>query len=176
MSRKIKQLVVQELAEKFRDMPRLGCVLMDYKGLEAVPMATIRRALDERGGSLTIVKNTLFIRALEQIGSSPLRTLVNGPTAVLFARDCMDATRMATEIAQQYEAVSVRGGYIEGEVVGPARIEYLSKLPSRQVLLSRALYGLSAPLSRFANCLNSLLHQFASVLVQLKEKKEKEER
>ena len=69
----------------------------------------------------------------------------------------------------------MRGGYVDGEVVDSTRIAYLSKLPSRDVLLAQVLYGLCAPLGRFANCLNSLLRKFASVLGQLEEKRGKEE-
>jgi len=167
-------LMVRELVRRFRDMARTGCVLIDHRGMSGNASVQARKHLAERGGEMTVVKNSLFVRALEQIGVPELDALVEGPTAVVRAQDPVQAAKMAVDIVEMCGKVALKGGYAEGRVMDAAEVEGLSRLPGREQLLSQALGGLCAPLCGFAYCLRSLLWRFASVLDQLRQKREQE--
>jgi len=174
MSRKVKELMVRELVQRFGDIPRTGCVLIDHRGMSGNASVQARRHLAEHGGEMMVVKNSLFVRALEQIGVSGLDALVEGPTTVVRAQDPVQAAKMAVEIVEMCGKIALKGGYAEGKVLDAAGVESLSRLPGREQLLSQALGSLSAPLCGFAYCLKSLLWRFASVLDQLRQKREQE--
>jgi ribosomal protein L10 len=53
-------------------------------------------------------------------------------------------------------------------VVPPAEIEALAKMPSREVLLSRLVFLLKAPLQRLAMVLKAPVRNLDSVLQQIK--------
>ena len=174
MSRKVKELMVRELAAQFGDIARTGCVLMDYKGLSAAASDRARRYAAERGGKMTVVKNSVFVRALEQVGAHGLDALLEGSTAVLQAEDAVQAARMAMEIMEMCGKGDLKGGYADGRVMSAAKIEMLSQLPGREQLLSQVLAGLQAPLCGFAHCLKALLWRLAWSLDRLREKRENE--
>jgi Ribosomal protein L10 len=54
------------------------------------------------------------------------------------------------EFAQEAEALEVKGGYMEGEVVPVETIEAVAKLPDREGLLSMLLSVLQAPVRNTA--------------------------
>ncbi len=150
-------------------------MLIDYTGLSADQATQARLRMAEVDGGLTVVKNSAFRHALEQIGASELGSLVDGTTAVVTAPDPVKAARIANELAELVETVRVRGGYVDGSVVDPEKVDWLSDLPDRETLLAQALGGMSAPLRGFANCMEGLLRKFAAAVHQLKEKRQQEE-
>jgi large subunit ribosomal protein L10 len=81
---------------------------------------------------------------------------------------------MAKQLSEASETIAVRGGYVDGNVVDPDKVEWLSDLPDRETLLAQVLGGMSAPLQGFANGLKSMLRGFASCVDQLREQREKE--
>jgi len=174
MSRRIKELMVQELTERFQDIPQTGCVLLDYTGMDAEQATEARQRMAEQNARLTVVKNSVFSHALENLNASNLSSLIDGPTAVVTAEDPVVAAKMAKELSEQSETIAVRGGYVDGNVVNPDKVEWLSDLPDRDTLLAQVLGGMSAPLRGFANGLQSLLRNFASCVDQLREKREEE--
>ncbi len=174
MSRRIKELMVQELTERFQDIPEKGCVLLDYTGMDAEQSTEARLRMVEEDARLTVVKNSVFTHALDNLDASNLSELVDGPTAVVTAGDPVVAAKMAKELAEESETIAVRGGYVDGNVVNPDKVDWLSDLPDRETLLAQVLGGMSAPLNGFVNGLQGLLRNFVSCVDQLKEKREEE--
>mgnify|MGYP006280067971 CR=1 FL=1 len=175
MSRKVKQFMVQEMADRFSDLDEHGCVLVGYQGIGANKSAQLRGQLAEDGADMMVVRNRLFRIALDELGISEMKNLVDGPTAVVTAEDPVQAAKAVDEAAEVAPALAVLGGYAEGEVLDPAGVEKLADLPDRDTLLSQVLAGMSAPAQQFVNCLNGTAMRLASVLNQIKEKKEEEE-
>ena len=68
----------------------------------------------------------------------------------------------------------ILSGSMEGKAIDVAGITQLSKLPDRQTLLSMFLSGISGPLQNFVNVLAATPRDFANVLTQVKEQKEKQ--
>lgn len=174
MSRKLKKLMVAEMADRFSDLDEHGCVLVGYRGLSANDASNLRGQLAEDGTDMMVIRNSLFRMALEEIGVPELGEAVDGPTAVVRGEDPVQAAKAvdaATEIAP---TLAVLGGYAEGKVLSPEEVDRLAQLPDRQTLLVQVLTGMSAPARQFANCLSGGLRQLASVFRQIKDQKEEE--
>ena len=61
-------------------------------------------------------------------------------------------------------------GYVEGEPIGETEVHDLSKLPSKEVLVAKALGGLNAPISGFVTVLNGTIRALAIALNAIAEK------
>jgi large subunit ribosomal protein L10 len=174
MSRKLKKLMVAEMADRFSDLDDHGCVLVGYRGLSANQAAELRGQLAEDGTEMMVIRNSLFRMALEEIGVPELSQIVDGPTAVVRGADPVQAAKAVDSASEIAPTLAVLGGYAEGKVLSADEVNKLAELPDRETLLVQVLMGMSAPARQFANCLNGALLQLASVFRQIKEKKEEE--
>ena len=50
----------------------------------------------------------------------------------------------------------MKGGYLDGEVIGLDKIEALAKLPTREVLLATVANVLNAPIAAFARVIKAV--------------------
>ena len=65
-------------------------------------------------------------------------------------------------------------GLLEGKTLSNEKVEALSKLPPREVLLSTLLGTLKAPTSGLVNVLAGVLRKFLGTLQAIKQKKEEQ--
>lgn len=170
MAHEVKDLMLKELEEKFRDIRQTGCVLVDYQGLKADKARRLRRDALAQGAEMTVVKNTIFGLAVEHLGAGELRALLQGPIAVVRAEDAIAAARAVEQMAKADGAIAVRGGYADGKVLGPEGVQRLASIPSRDVLLSMVAGALMAPLRRLACALLARPRELLSVLEQLRDR------
>ena len=76
---------------------------------------------------------------------------MTGPTAVAFGKDdAVAPAKILSQFAKENEALKIKGGVVEGRVVGFDEIKALADLPSREGLLSMLLSVLQAPVRNFA--------------------------
>jgi large subunit ribosomal protein L10 len=144
-----KQQIVEEITTKLRESA--ATVLADYRGLNVAQVTELRRKLREAGIEFKVLKNTLIRRATANAELTDLDSVLTGPTAVAFGKDDVVApAKILSEFAKQNEALKIKGGVVEGRVVGVDEIKALADLPSREGLLSMLLSVLQAPIRNFA--------------------------
>ena len=78
--------------------------------------------------------------------------ILTGPTAIAFGKDdAVAPAKILNDFAKKNDALKVKGGVVEGQVVVDAdQIKALAELPSREGLLSMLLSVLQAPVRNFA--------------------------
>jgi len=144
-----KQQIVEEITTKLRESA--ATVLADYRGLNVAQVTELRRKLREAGIEFKVLKNTLIRRATANAELTDLDSVLTGPTAVAFGKDDVVApAKILSEFAKQNDALKIKGGVVEGRVVGFDEIKALADLPSREGLLSMLLSVLQAPVRNFA--------------------------
>jgi len=144
-----KQQIVEEITTKLRESA--ATVLTDYRGLNVAQVTELRRKLREAGIEFKVLKNTLIRRATANAELTELDSVLTGPTAVAFGKDDVVApAKILSEFAKQNDALKIKGGVVEGRVVGFDEIKALADLPSREGLLSMLLSVLQAPIRNFA--------------------------
>lgn len=142
-----------------------GVVLADFTGLTVSAVMELRRKCRDSGVQYRVVKNTLAKRAVESAGMEVLSPLLEGPNAwAVHPKDQVAATKVISEFAKTNEALKIRGGLMEGRLLGLEDIQDLAKLPGREVLLSQVLSTLESPMSGFAGALSALLRGFATAV------------
>jgi len=158
-----KQMIVTELADR---LSRSNLVILaDYRGLDMREMTTVRRGLQKAGAGFHVVKNTLFLRALEAASVGGLEDYLEGPTVVTFAYgDPIDAARALRDQAANLPALKLRGGWMEGRPLSAGDVQALAMLPPRPILLGRVAGTLQSPMAGLVNALAGVMRQLVYVL------------
>ena len=154
----VKQPIVEKIAEEIKDAQSV--VLVDYRGLTVAQDTELRKQLREAGVIYKVYKNTMMKRAFEGTEFAALDDCLEGPSAIAISKD--DATapaRIICNFAKKAEALEVKAGVVEGSVYDAAGIQELSKIPSREVLLSKLLGSLQSPITNLARVLNQIAEQ-----------------
>ncbi|AWB09899.1 LSU ribosomal protein L10P [Thermodesulfobium acidiphilum] len=170
--RKNKENTVSKILEDLKNSSAV--FLLDLKGMNVKESVELRDRIRETSSKLRIVKNTLLGIALDQINKKSLvEDLLFGPTAVLFVQgDISAAAKVLKASLKEFEKGTIKGGFIENKTLSAIEIEALADIPPKEVLLSKVLYLLQSPLSRFAGVLGAVPRDFIYAMQALKDKKE----
>jgi len=148
-------------------------VLADYRGMTVGQMRELRSKLRGGGIEMVVVKNTLARRAAKAAGYEPLSAELVGPVAMLFAVDDVSApARILNEYIRANRKMVIKAGLLEGQVIKADAVTELADLPSREVLLSRLLGAMQAPLGNLASVLQAPVVKLARTLDALRSQKE----
>ena len=151
----LKQPIVQAIAEEIKDAQSV--VLVDYRGLTVAQDTELRKQLREAGVVYKVYKNTMMKRAFEGTEFEGLENCLEGPSAMAVSKD--DATapaRILCKFAKDAPALELKGGVVEGNVYDVAGLTELSKIPSREELLSKLLGSMQSPIANFARVINQI--------------------
>lgn len=154
----LKQPIVQEIAEDIKDAQSV--VLVDYRGLTVAEDTALRKQLREAGVLYKVCKNTMMRRAFEGTDCAQLDEHLAGPSALVVSRE--DATapaRILCNFAKKAEALELKAGIVEGALYDTAGLTELSKIPSREELLSKLLGSMQSPITNLARVLNQIAEQ-----------------
>jgi large subunit ribosomal protein L10 len=165
MLRSEKERVVAELSKRLRDTDTL--MVADYRGLTMPEIDELRSRLLEAGARFTIVKNTLTRRAAEEAGTTEVLDLIEGPTAIAFLEadgDPVAAAKVLNEAARANDVLVIRGGLLEGTVVGDAEIKRLATLPAADVLRAQLAGAVVAPLTTVVGLFTAPLRDLVGVI------------
>jgi large subunit ribosomal protein L10 len=148
-------------------------VLADYRGMTVGQMRDLRSKLRGGGIDMLVVKNTLARRAAKAAGYEPLSAELVGPIAMLFAADDVSApARILNEYIRANRKMVIKAGLLEGQLINAAAVTELADLPSREVLLSRLLGAMQAPLGNLASVLQAPITKLARTLDAVRSQKE----
>ena len=165
MLKEQKERVVEQLAQRLRDSDTL--MVADYRGLTMPEIDELRSRLLEAGARFTVVKNTLTRRAAEAAGKTEVLDLIDGPTAIAFLSPDGDPAAVAkvlNDTAKTNDVLVIRGGILEGTVVGDVEIKRLATLPSADVLRAQLVGAIAGPLTTVVGLFTAPLRDLAGVL------------
>lgn len=165
-----KVRVIAELEEKFRNSK--AAIFADYRGLNVDGATVLRRSFRSAGAELRVVKNTLTQIAAERSGFQELHEFLTGPTAVAFdLQDPIIPAKLLIDFAKTNKNLHIKGGLVEGRVVGSEEIKFLAGLPGREVLIAQTLRGLQGPLVGLASVLQGPLRKLVFTLKAIHDQK-----
>ena len=170
MNRTEKEQIVQELTEKLKTTK--AAFLADYRGINVEQVTQLRRELVAAGVDYRVVKNSLLRLASKETSVADLEKFCAGPTAIAMAGDDVVApAKILTRYADEIEAFELKAGILDGQLIDVNEIIALSKLPSREELLAKALSSMNAPVSNFVGTLAAIPRSLVQVLNAIGESK-----
>ncbi|MEE8815298.1 MAG: 50S ribosomal protein L10 [Lachnospiraceae bacterium] len=155
-----KKPVVDEISQKIDGAQSV--VLVDARGLTVEQDTELRKQLRAAGVQYKVYKNTMLKIAFKGTAFEGLDQYLEGPTAAAISKeDATAAARVLFGFAKTADKLEIKGGVVEGQVYDQKGMEEISKIPSREELLSRLLGSMQSPITNFAR-----------VIKQIAEKKE----
>jgi len=159
-------------AEKSQVVERLHAALAEaevvvvthYKGLTVAELGELRGQLRAVGGTLKVAKNRLAKRALEGTPFTGMADLLEGPTAIAFAREPVGVPKALVDYARKNEKLVIVGGGLKGSLLDAEAVKALAELPSLDVLRAGLVGLLQAPAARLAGVLQAPGGQLARLL------------
>ncbi|MGQ0793356.1 MAG: 50S ribosomal protein L10 [Deltaproteobacteria bacterium] len=171
LTKAVKREVAAELSERFKSNPSL--LVVEYKGLSVKQMEGLRRKLKKAGADFKVIKNSLLKVASQNTALGKAVDLFEGATAVAICKgDPISVAKVFVDSLKDLPVLKLKGGVVEGNLVGFEQIKSISSLPSREVLIGQFLGLLASPMSNFLGTLQQLQCQLLYALEAVREQKE----
>jgi large subunit ribosomal protein L10 len=147
-------------------------ILTDHQGLSVAQITVLRNKLFDANAQYNVVKNTLAFRAICEDDQERVKDILNGPSSIIFGYgDVVAPAKIVVTFAKQNEKPAVKGAIMDGRFMEPDEIRKLAMLPSKEVLIARAVGGIKAPLVSLANVLQGPIRKLAYALNEISKKK-----
>jgi len=170
MARPEKEAVVSEIKDKIKDAKSV--ILTDYRGLNFEQISELRAKLRAQGIEYKVFKNTLAKLAAKELELSDLDPYLVGPTAMALSyEDVVAPAKILVDFARTSKVLELKGGVVEGAVVGADRVKDLANIPPKEVLLAMFMGGMRSPLYGLAGSLNNIIAGLARSLNQVAQQK-----
>ncbi len=154
MSKYVKEMMMDQFRTDL-DGSR-SVLILDLKGLDAVSEWGLRRDLRKKQIKLRTLKNSLARRVFTEMGLAGLDQFLSGPSVAVWGG--AGVAELAKEISAQVKKLkkpAIKGGAVDGVVVGPGQVEEITKLPSREALIGRVAALALAPAQRIVSLANA---------------------
>ena len=145
-------------------------VMAEYSGMSVAEMTDLRAKLRERGATVRVVKNRLAKIAMKDQPFEGASEMFKGPVAIAWAEDMISAPKVAVEFQKDSGAFKIIGGFMGEEVFDASGVEGLSKLPSREELISMAAQRLLSQATNIASALMSPARNLSGAIATIEEK------
>ena len=168
--RKIEQ--VEELANLFSNSDTI--IIADYKGTSVADLSSLRKALNSSSSKFKIAKNSLAKLAAEKAEKNILADQITGPLGyILTNEDPSQVTKTLFDYTEKNDIEFViKKGLLDNELVDESILIKLSKLPSKDILLSQLMAGMNSPLTNLLFVMNGTVQALATVIQRHVEKSE----
>ena len=167
MNREEKKVIIDSLAEKLKEYSHF--YITDTSELNAEQTAALRKMCFEQQVKLVVVKNTLFIKALEQVekAEAELMPTLKGETAVMFCNTGKGPAKLIKEFRKANPKPVLKAAYVEQCVyLGEAALEELVNIKSREELIGDIVALLQSPAKNVISALQGSAGQKIAGLVK----------
>ena len=149
MRKEEKAQIIDQVAAQLSETPNF--YVTDISGLNAENTTALRRACFEKEIKLMVVKNTLFIKALEKIEGEAveaIKPIMEGSSAIMFTTTPNTPAKLIKEYGEKMGKPVLKGAYVQDcAYIGAENLEVLVNIKSREELIGDAarLQDLSRP-------------------------------
>jgi len=165
-----KESLVREIREDLEGAKFL--ILINGLGLNVEQTGELRNELAAAEAGMKVVKNTFLGIAAGERGWGAIASLLNGPTAIVFGSgDPTEAAKRLKTFRSKADMPSIWGGLVEGSLLTASDVDALASIPSREVLLGRAVGTIAAPMTFLVGAMSQKLASLLYALRAVADKK-----
>ena len=143
MDRARKEQVVSELKEVFNNSGVI--VAAKYAGITVAEMSDLRNKMRENSANVRVAKNRLARIAIEKSPPEGMKHLLVDQIVLMYSEDPVTAAKISVEFAKTNNNLEIVGGAMGDKILDSNGVTEVSKLPSREEVLSSISALLVAP-------------------------------
>ncbi len=167
MSKLLKSYMVKEYRQALDGVS--SCVLVDVSPLKVGEVEGFRKHLRENDVRLRVVKNRLAFHAVEGLPVEPVREMFAGPTAIAYDVNDQEGIATVKTIKSYLQgkkklSITIKGGFSEGEALGPPEMELLATTPDRPQLQAIMMGAILGPARSIAAATQGVIAGLARVI------------
>lgn len=154
MSKYVKELMMDQLRSDLDGTTSV--LLLDFKGLDAITENQLRLDLRKKKIRIRALKNSLARKVFSEMGLEGMDRYLEGPSVAAWGGG--GVAELAKEITAQLKKLKkpkIKGGAVDGVVIGPEKVEVITKLPSREELIGRVVQLALSPVQRVVALANA---------------------
>lgn len=153
-NRRAKEEQIKEISAKISAAKSL--VVAEYAGLTVKNLQALRKDLKAKGVELKVYKNRLFRVASNEAGYNLDESLI-GPNIYAFGmEDDISPAKVLAKFAKKHEALKLKAGIYEGNVIDSTGVAEVATLPSLEEALTMLATSLLAPVNYIGKGLHLL--------------------
>ena len=164
-----------EIVSKVKEMIEQSSAiyLTDYAGISVADISEIRNQFRKEGVKYKVIKNTLFQRAMQEVGKyDKLTEHLTGMTGYAFASDNPVApAKIIKKYNDDTQKLTFKACYIEDQYYTAEKLNELAALPTKGEIIASILGSLNAPVSGIVGALNAVMRDLVSVIDEISKKK-----
>ena len=172
MTREEKKLVIEGLTEQLNRYPNF--YITDIEALNAEQTAALRRKCFEKDVKLVVVKNTLFIKALESVekADAALVEVLKGTSSIMFSESSKSPAVVVKDFRKGCEKPILKAAYVQDCVyVGDNNLDMLVNIKSREELIGDIVALLQSPIKNVVSALQGNAGQKVAGIVKALEER-----
>lgn len=132
-------------------------VYVKFKGLTVKDTEALRKQLFQEGINYTVVKKTLWDRALNTKNYQGDKPIISDEMAVIGGEDLLTPARLANDFSKLHKGVfGILGGIFDGSYKDEVSMMEIANIPSRETLISQIAFLLQSPMQRLAIGINEV--------------------
>ena len=147
MRKEEKAQIIDQLVAQLEATPNF--YVADIAGLNAENPTELRRACFEKGIKLVVVKNTLFVKALDRLNVAEAANItpsLKGSSAVMFTETPNAPAKLIKEFGAKMGKPALKSAFLqECAYVGAQHLEDLVNIKSREELIGDIIGLLQSP-------------------------------
>ena len=147
--------------------------LTDIAGLDSKSTIDLRRACFKSNIRLSVVKNTLLVKAMEDSGKEfgELKSILKGNTSILFSSQGNTPAKLIKDFRKNFDKPILKGAFIDESIyIGDDKIDALAELKSKEELIGEILTLLTSPINNVLSSLKSGSNKIAGIIKKSSEK------
>ena len=143
MDRARKEQVVSELKDVFQHSGII--VAAKYAGITVAEMSDLRNKMRENSANVRVTKNRLARIAIEKSPPEGMKHLLVDQIVLMYSEDPVTAAKISVEFAKTNNNLEIVGGAMGDKILDSNGVTQVSKLPSRDEVLSSISALITAP-------------------------------
>ena len=171
MTREEKSQVIEALTAELAESSNF--YLTDLSGLNAGMTSQLRRACFKANVRLSVVKNTLLVKAMEasEKDFGELPSTLKGNTSVMYSETGNAPAKVIKAFRKKSEKPFLKGAYIEEAVyIGDDQLDMLVHIKSKEELIGEIIGLLQSPAKNVVSALQSSGGKLSGIIKTLSQK------
>lgn len=171
MTREQKTQLIDNLTARISE--KRAIYVADISNLNAVSTADLRSACFKADVTLSVVKNTLLARAMEQAERDfqELPSVLKGNSAVLLSDVANAPAKVIKEFRKKYDKPILKGAYVEETIyIGDEQVDALASIKSKNELIADIIALLQSPAKTVISSLQSGGQKISGIVKTLSER------